>query len=268
MNRKRLIPVVAGGVVVVLVALVVLWITVWAPPSKTDFKTAQADAQAISDTKVSPLISQYISAVTTQSQAGKTYDQFAPGLKNQKSHIEANLAKREASNQKIKSSKVRRDTDVSNAYDTYAAKEQKFQQYAKGYTEAYPLFRSSFTTCAPIFDVADKAVDFVKDTADVHRKASQPCLKDLRRLAAVKGIDPLAMYGRKFIAIVEMRQKAFDDFKSGKISGEILVQKLKKTGDAVRANQPPIDKLSKLAKSSSFNGELKALIAVLKKKAA
>ena len=266
MTKKRKILIAAGVAVAVLIALfTTLYLMLWAPPSKDDFTSAQADAENIRKALVSPSLSQFARTAISERQAGKTYTELMSSLKDERQTIDENLAKREEGVAKLRDSKVRRDEEVDGAFATYEAKEAKFDAYVRGYVEAFPLFQSVGNTCIDAFEITRKTQD-ITQYASFHKTALEDCIPDLDKLAAVKGNKPLSDYGKEYRRILLARQKVFDEVASGKTASPELSAAVKKAGEDV-ANNDPSPALAKLIKDSSLNGELNALIELLTKKA-
>lgn len=266
--KNKKVMIIAGSIVGVLLAigivLVVLMLTIWAKPSKTDFQTAATDAEKIADTKVSPLFQTYLDATEADADKGSTYDKIISDAKGDRQKVESALASRQKGSMKLKESRALRDESIKKTYDVYLAKENQFRQYVTNYLDTYPVFQSAGVTCIDIFSVARQAT--TNDTfAPLHKKAAEDCLVDLDRLSKSK-IDAFADYGKEFTRIVKARQDLFDKLAAGTVTEADVSRGLRTLGKDV-ANNDPNEALRAYVKKSSFNGELNALIAALKKKA-
>lgn len=267
LNRKTwvIIAAVAGFIVLVAAVLALLYVNVWAQPGKQDFSDASVRAKKISDQGASKSLGEFITKVNEQSRAGVTQPKLAESAAEQKKKIDGLLASRSKLGEELGSSIVMRDEQVKKAYDTYMAQEKKYYTYTKGYSDIYPAYRSSFTTCLKVFEIVGKAGTNVTDYAGLQRTASKPCFADLD-IVASSPITPLANYAKEFKRIINERQKVFDQLEKKTLAEDAAGTRIKELGNDYTKNNP-VEALNEFVKDAGFNGELNNFIKLLDDKA-
>lgn len=240
-----------------------VWFIFFAPPTSADYKNAATYAEAISDTSALEALETYQAAATTAIKEGKTQDELARAIVQEKQATEAALDKRQEYADKIAGSRVMRDNEVKKLADVYLVTEEKYAKYVRDDMAAYPYFLSSLYTCKKTFDIASETS--TKGYAEVHKKASVDCLYDLNKLTS-SPITPFADYAIEFKRIVNGRQKIFDDIAAGKTSYIDSLEKIKALAEASRENNP-VAGYQKYIEDNSFKGnELKDIYVLLEKK--
>lgn len=259
---------IAGGALAVLlvVVLITLWLTVWAPPSQQDFKDARATVTTIDESydKIDDAYQKYFREVRFGFAGGKTRDTVVEeSAAEKRAYIEA-MSSHKAATKSLAESKAYRDTDVAKAFDVFMAKDKTYVANLDGFVYPILAFRSSLTTCDDVYKVA--TAGFPKLIASQHKEASKDCLADLDETAKSKP-GPLAKYGKKVAELVRERQVAFDKAASGEMSLEDSAKRIKELGNEY-GRLDPLGEVNKNAKSLTFAAELDALEKVLDRKAA
>lgn len=266
LTRKQWIFVAVGAVVVVAaVLLAVLYVNVWAQPTKQDFTAAKADAEKIATYSGTKLLGEFVTKVNEQSKAGKAQQALTDSVAAEKKKVIDAVAARQSLAEDIESSRVVRDKDIKKSFGTYAAQEAKYRTYLTGYAETYPAYKSSFTTCVKIFQLSEEAKKNLTKIAALHRAAAKPCFEDLDTVAA-SPITPLANYAKEFKRIIMERQKVFDALEKKTLDIQVANDRIKQLGADYSKNNPAED-LQKFVDDARFNGELNALIDALDSKA-
>jgi hypothetical protein len=262
MNRTALIAV-SVAVPIVWLSLGALVLTNMFVADEGDFSDARQTVASLNENtkQLGEPFQAYFDAVSAASRGDKSYQQITDETADELRALKANLTERRTLNTTLAYSKMRQDGAVETAYQAYVKKERAYLYYVEGYTAAYPAFRSSFVTCADIYEINSKA----RSTADfsrLHKTASVDCLEDLNRIAGGT-FKPTADYAKEFIRIVKGRQAAFDDLASNKLTIQQAGAKIKELGAASQKNDP-IDDISDAKASARPDGELDALDEALK----
>lgn len=263
MNRKNIL-IAVSVVLVVAVALVVSYLTFWAPPSKQDFATAKEDGIKISSYEGSKLLQSYVAAVNKNADAGQTGEKLYASVSAERDKLHEAIMSREELSEKIAKSPVTRDEEVMTAYTTYNTQELKYAAYMHDYPELYPYFKSSFTTCLNTFKVISETKDLNK-LVEAHDKAAKPCLEDLSKVEA-SPIKPLAEYATEFKRIINERRKAFDAYNKQEIDTAGVGARIKELSNEF-SKLDPAPGLKEYVAEARFNGELNDFIDLLGKKA-
>lgn len=253
-----------GGVIAVILAaalIAILYLSFWAPPTKQDFADAKATAEKITTYSGSTLLGEFIAKVNQQSSAGLIQQKLVDATADEKKKVVDAVNTRKVLAKKLQASRIVRDEQVKKAYDTYAAKEEKYRTYIVGYADTYPAYKSSFSTCIKVFQINDQASNNITKLAGLHRAAAKPCLEDLDAVAK-STITPLADYAKEFRRIINERQKVFDGIEKKTLDTDEAGDRISELGADYTKNNP-VEALQKFVKDSRFNGELNALIKVL-----
>lgn len=265
-KQKRDIFIAGGALAAVLVAgLIILWVTVWAPPSQQDFKDARTTVKTIDDSyeKIDDAYRKYYREVRFGLASDKTREAVIDESAAEKKKYLEVVASHRAELKAFEENRAYKDPDVATAYDKFAAKDKIYIANSEGFV--YPLFAfmSSLDTCDDVFQ-ATKAGGPAA-IAKQHKEVSKACLADLDEAASTKA-GPLATYGKKFAAIVRERQVVFDKTAKGEISYEDSIIKIKELAAQYSALDP-IGEVNKNTKALNFADELDALKKVLDRKA-
>lgn len=259
---------IAGGVLAAVLAagLLVLWVTLWAPPSRQDFKDARATLKTIDDSyeKIDDAYQKYYREVRYGIRGGKPRSTvLAESAADKKAYLEA-MDNHKAAIEDFEENKAYKDAEVATAYGKFITKDKQFVANSEGFV--YPLlpFTSSLYTCEDVFQVA--SAGFPKAIAKQHKEASNDCLADLDEAAQSKP-GPLATYGKKFAAIIRERQSVFDKAASGDMSLEDSSKKIREISGQYGVLDP-LGEVQKDAKAVNFADELDALKKLLDRKAA
>ena len=263
-KRKALqIAAIIGGVVALIGIAYAVWAIFLSPPNKQDFAEAKAKTEQIKKYSGTTLLREYNLKVIANSSEGFSQQKLVESVSSEKQKTLDALDSREKLAEEVGDSRVLRDDETKKAYDTYAAREERYSKYIQDYLEAYPLYVSSFDTCVDVFEITKKTTDD-KELAKLHLEASKDCKQDLDSLAK-SPITPFADYAKEFKRIVTERQKVFDGIKDGSLPVEEASAKIKQLG-ADSSENNPTDGVNKYGDAALFNGELNKLVDVLKKK--
>ena len=266
LTQKQWILIAIGTVVIAVIALLaVLYVNVWAQPTKQDFTAAKADAEQIATYSGTKLLGEFVTKVNEQSKAGKAQQSLNDSVAAEKKKVIDAVAARQSLAENIESSRVVRDKDIKKSFDTYAAQEAKYRTYIKGYVDTYPAYKSSFATCIKVFQISEEAKKNLTKIAALHRTAAKPCFKDLD-IVATSPITPLANYAKEFKRIIMERQKVFDGLEKKTLDIQVANDRIKQLGADYSKNNPA-EALQKFVDDARFNGELNALIDALESKA-
>lgn len=266
LKQKRNIFIAGGALVAVLVVgLIILWVTVWSPPSKQDFKDARASVKTIDDSyeKIDDAYRKYYREVRFGLSSDKARETVLAGSADEKKKYVDVMNSHQAALTSFEENKAYKDSEVAAAYDKFVAKDKLYVANSDGFI--YPLFtfRSSLNTCDDVFQVAKAGTPTA--IAKLHKEASQDCLADLDEVAKSKP-GPVATYGKKFAVIVRERQVVFDKTAGGEMSLEDSAKKIREVGSKYGVLDP-IGEVTKNAKAINFADELDALKKVLDRKA-
>jgi hypothetical protein len=266
-KQKRTLFIASGALAAVLVmVLIVLWVTLWAPPSKQDFKDARATVKAIDDSyeKIDDAYRKYFQEVRFGFAAGKTREVvIAESAAEKKTYVDV-MNSHQAAITTFEESKVYKDPDVASAYDKFIAKDKLYVANVDGFIYPFVAFRSSLDTCKDVYDVAKAGVPTL--IAKQHKEASKDCLADHDEAASSKA-GPFADYGKKSAAHVRERQVVFDKTAREEISLEDSIKKLRELATKY-GGLDPLGEVNKNAKAINFADELDALKKILDRKAA
>lgn len=263
MNRRNIL-IVVSVVLVVVVALAVSYVLFWAPPSKQNFVDAKADAEKITTYEGSKLLQDYIAAVNKNADAGQTGEKLYSSVSDERNKIHEAVMSREELSEKISKSPVVRDEEVMSVYTTYNTQEQKYSAYMHDYSELYPYFKSSFTTCLKTFSVISETENLNK-LVEAHDKAAKPCLDDLSKVEA-SPVEPLSEYATEFKRIINERRKAFDAYNKQELDTAGVGNRIKELSNDF-SKLDPAPGLKEYVQEARFNGELTKLVELLDKKA-
>lgn len=266
-KKKRNIFVAGGALAVVLiVGLIILWIVVWAPPSRPDFKDARATVKTIDDSyeKIDDTYQKYFREVRFGFASGKTRQVVIEESAEEKKAYIDTMTNHLAAIKTFEESKAYKDPDVAAAYDKFIAKDKQYVANVDGFIYPILAFISSLDTCKDVYEVAKAGVPTL--IAKQHTEASKDCLADHDEAAHSKP-GPLADYGKQSAAHVRERQVVFDKTAREEISLEDSVKKLRELAAKYRPRDP-LGEVNKNAKAVNFADELDALKKVLDRKAA
>lgn len=261
--QKKKIIVILSVIIFMIGAGWVVWAIFLAPPTKQDFTQATQKAEKIKTYSGTTLLREFYIKTVDKAREGVAQQALVKATSGEKKKTIDALNSREKLMNEIGESRVIRDKDIKKKFDTYQARENRYSKYIKDYLNAFPMYRSSFTTCIDVFEVTKKTTD-ENELAKLHADASKDCTKDLDTLAK-SPITPFAGYAKEFNRIITERQKVFDGVKDGSVSIPDASTKIKKLGEDYSRNDPT-DDLNKYGEQSLFKGELNSLIDTLKKK--
>lgn len=256
---------IAGFVLLVGVLLLVLWLTLWMPPSKADFAAAKKTADKIKEYKALDQLRTFANTTTIESRVGKSQQQLVDAVSKDRQKVMDLADKRSKAVEELRGSKVVRDAEVKKAFDAYAKAEARYQKYLHDFTEVYPVYRSSLVTCQAIYEIGSK-VKNVKELAAAHSTASKNCLVDLGKLE--KSPLPYAAYATKFKALVAERQVVFDAVNKGTLTVPQAAVRLNAIGDKYSSSKiSPSSAVVKYGNDAILHGELTKLVELLNKNA-
>lgn len=264
MSRKaKIILISVAGVLAVGVIAAVLYLTLWMPPTKQDFTDAKKDAEKIIEYKGLTQVNDFIKVINKQYYAGKTGQELADSAKKERDQAVNAANKRAELAEKLSKSRVLRDAEVKKLYDVYAPIEVTYGAFIRNYTTEYPKYMTSAASCSKTFKLGAANKSFAQ-IAETHAEYRKVCLKDLAVLEK-SPITPYVAYAKEFKALVNERQKIFDDIVSKDLTLKNAIPKIEasnKKYDSIWVQE----EMKEYRKKQVFDGELQALTDLLDKK--
>ena len=251
-RRTKLIIAGAIAVFIALVAtLTLLYVNVWAAPTKQDFEKAKAAVKSLGTTfdEVSSASAAYAATFSSGSSAKPDSE------KTLKNRYESSVKKLAQSLDEIENMKAIRDKEVRSANNALRKKADAFIHYSNGFV----TMKKSFAECNDILQVSRQT-----NVAKAHREASKDCLATLDALAKSK-VAVFANYARTFANGVRERQKIFDSYEKTNQPTEKSVSDLKKA-NATLVGSLDLEALKKASQDASGARELQKLEQLLSQK--
>lgn len=264
---KRTFVGIAGGVAAATVlVLATLWFSLWAPPTRQDFKRALGDVTELRSVyeSLSLTSSEYTQKAVAALRTGGDTAAVGRATNAELKAYNAAATNHEAVIKRLEKSAVLRDTQANAAYDSFSQRDEAFGRYVQSVVDSYPLFYHTYITCGDIYSL-ESSTDTVK-IAEQHKKAAEDCLADVDTLAKSKN-EVLADYGKQYGEIVRARQAAFDEVaKSSSPSVRAKSAQVIKDLAARVTSLDPISKLQKARETARDNGSLNKFEDLLKQK--
>jgi len=252
---QRRTKLIIAGTVTVFIALIatltLLYVNIWAAPTKQDFEKAKA---AVSDLRTSfDEVSSASTAYTATFSSGSSAKPDSE--KTLKKRYESSVNDLQKSLDEIGDMKALRDQEVRSANSALQKKADAFIGYSNGFV----AMKRSFAECNDILQVTRQT-----NAAKAHREASKDCLATLDALAK-SNVTVFAEYARKFAGGVRERQKVFDSYETTNQPTEKSVSDLKKA-NASLVGSLDLEALQKASQDASGARELQKLEQVLSQK--
>jgi hypothetical protein len=225
-------------------------------PTKADFKEAQtaltdlkADYQAVYEAGGTV---QKTSVAYFKSNPKGTADDAA--LDDVKTAFEKAVDKRDDAADEVEDLKAMKDPDVAQAYETFAAKAEKGDQYHDTLFAAFPLLQQVFSACGDVFTSTkpdsspDSATAFGRTMLARYEPAIADCVPVLDKLSDSENAN-LASFGSGFNTVVEKRRTLMTNLSTGRLGMPAFTSRYEAVGA----------EMSKVAQNIDFQKQLNAL---------
>ena len=226
------------------------------PPSKADFTKAetaltdlQADYQAVYDAgaRVQKTSVAYFKSHPRATADDPTFEPLVAAL-------EQAVDKRDDAAEEFAKLDALEDSDVARAYQTFAAKAEKGDQFHDTLFAAFPLLEQTFAACGDVFTSTkvgaspSSAADFGGRMLAQYRPAIADCLPVLQKLSESENTK-LAAFGSGFTDVVTQRRTLMTQLSTGDLGMRAFDTKYKKAAA----------QMTQVSKNIDFQTQLNAL---------
>ena len=255
---------IAGAIALIGMVLLVLWLTLWTPPSKQDFAAAKKTADKIIEYQGTVELGKFTAAMNAEYRAGRSGQAALDAASDERQRAVNAADSRAKLAEQLRASKALRDPEVKKAFDTYASVEATYGAYIRNFASEYPKYMESAMSCMKVFKLSPESKSY-KEIAEAHAATNKACLNDLAKLEK-SPLPPYVAYAKEFKGVVNERQKVFDGLANNTVTPTAAVKRIAATNDKYRTIWPQ-DEVDKYRKTQTFDGELKKLADVLGEKA-
>jgi hypothetical protein len=227
LSKKILIISGVSFVVLAIAIGIVLMLTLFSTPNKSDFAQANSAAAIAKKSSLSLDTSyeEYLKKITVtyKTSTSANIDKLDASIKKDRESFQGAISTHLGNVKHIGDLKAARDDEFRSAYEAYKKSELSYADYLDEYTKAYVLYaRASSFSCADIFlaartAIGDSSKEYTKKYAEINTKFSKDCLVDLQKLSASSN-KSFSKLGKAYKEFITTRQSKLQAAAAGSIS--------------------------------------------------